>query len=86
MDVEGLERVNSWVTEIRKQLDELFWQSHLELLPNEFLRDQRSVVLVYLSYLLEDLNDISWLGFTPREIANLLRDISDAIEKATQPE
>lgn len=81
---EAQEWVRFSLSEIKNAKEELEWQ-HLMPLPNTFLgyKDPRSGILLHLSWLLTDLYDWNWQGFTPMELARALRDISNTIESST---
>ena len=85
MDDQIIETINDTMEAINRDLEELKWQKYLMMLP-EFLEgqgDTRGSILLYLSYLLADTCDYNWGGITPIEMAEFLRDISDAILNIT---
>lgn len=88
MDGETLDWIRCSMEEIGKGIEELKWQKYLTLLPDTFLRDEadpRSGILLSLSWLLTDLLDGNWEGFTPSKMAEILRDIADAIMNSAEP-
>ena len=84
-----LESIRWSMEEIQKRIEEMEWQPLLAPFPNEFGAveggDPRSEVMLRLSWLLTDLFDVHWAGFTPLEMAKTLRDIADAITHGTEP-
>jgi len=89
MDNEIIEHVASNKQAMGKELEELKRQKYLPLLPNTFLEipgDPRSTVLLTLSWLLNDLYDCNWYGFTPLGVAKMLREISEAIINSSAQE
>ena len=84
-----LETANCWIEEIKKNLEELRWQKYMSVLPNKFEvpignNDAPREVLLYFAYLIYDTYDYGYLGYTPREMAQMLRDISVAILDSTE--
>ena len=87
MDKETSDWIDCSMGEIAKCIEELKWQKYLMLLPNKFSAveaDPRNLILLYLSWLLTDLFDAHWGGFTPLEVAQIVRDIADAITRCTE--
>ncbi len=86
------EEIRAWIStsieEIHKELEELKWQKYLPLLPGKLFTgegDPRSGILLTLSWLLTDLFDCNWEGFTVKEVVQILRDIADVIENCSGP-
>jgi hypothetical protein len=86
MDDDIEERIRGSFEQIQKGLDELKWQQYLPLLPHKLLSagDPRNRILLPLGWLLSDLPDIYWGGFTAKEVVQVLRDIADAISDCTE--
>ena len=83
MDNELLEDVYAWMEEIEKRIWELGLQKHFELLPDKFIDcDLQGTILIYLSYLLIDSRDYGWI-YSPTKLAELLKNVADAILECT---
>ena len=76
-----------WIGVIKENLEKLIRQKHLMMLPNRFVeRDARREALLYMAYFIDDTYDYGYLGYTPQDMAQMLRDISDAIYNSTEKE
>lgn len=78
MDTEKLTWIECSMKEIRKALWEMEWEKQFGL-----RQDRCSTVILYLSWLLTDWFDCQG-SFSPRQLAELLKEVADTILDCTE--
>ena len=85
MDAEKLEWIESSMEEIKKTIWEMDWEKQFGSLPKNSFQGERNPcnhALLYLSWLLTDWSDCKG-SFTQRQLAELLKEVADAILEYT---